>query len=538
MFVKFKICRWLERSEFQSIIRLATYLGRESGCSLFMITLDGNSYAKKIEEIIEFIERFGGELDTDSRLLIEKIQNELRKVIIRKDEKGYIIKSQSYLNDYLTYFRERGLVRYSRIKQGFIVKPYAIADIIERLELEGFKIIDETSLIRPNNIDIEFKGNLRDYQLEALEAWRNNKFRGVIVLPTGTGKTIIGVAAIASLKVPTLIVVYTREQLLEWMNKIATFTDNGKRLIGAFYSDEKEIKPITITTYQSAHRNIDILKDKFSLLIVDEAHHLPADKFKRIAEEVLSPYRLGLSATPYREDGRHEELFSLIGGIVYRRTLSELMEQGYVAPFEIIPVVVRPERDILAKYREIRKKFITLARGRSIEELVRAAAVGDNSARQAIQLMNQARKLLISSKAKLEKLKEIFEREYNAGSKILIFTQYVEQAEIIGKNLGIPVITSKTNKNIRNIIFNLFKNGRYRALVLTTLGDEGIDIPDANVGIVVSGTSSRRQFIQRLGRLLRPGKSKTARLYYIALKGTHEETTMRKVLSKVKEYLG
>ncbi|WP_317896496.1 DEAD/DEAH box helicase [Pyrofollis japonicus] len=536
--MKFKICRWLERSEFQSIIRLATYLGRESGCSLFMITLDGNSYAKKIEEIIEFIERFGGELDTDSRLLIEKIQNELRKVIIRKDEKGYIIKSQSYLNDYLTYFRERGLVRYSRIKQGFIVKPYAIADIIERLELEGFKIIDETSLIRPNNIDIEFKGNLRDYQLEALEAWRNNKFRGVIVLPTGTGKTIIGVAAIASLKVPTLIVVYTREQLLEWMNKIATFTDNGKRLIGAFYSDEKEIKPITITTYQSAHRNIDILKDKFSLLIVDEAHHLPADKFKRIAEEVLSPYRLGLSATPYREDGRHEELFSLIGGIVYRRTLSELMEQGYVAPFEIIPVVVRPERDILAKYREIRKKFITLARGRSIEELVRAAAVGDNSARQAIQLMNQARKLLISSKAKLEKLKEIFEREYNAGSKILIFTQYVEQAEIIGKNLGIPVITSKTNKNIRNIIFNLFKNGRYRALVLTTLGDEGIDIPDANVGIVVSGTSSRRQFIQRLGRLLRPGKSKTARLYYIALKGTHEETTMRKVLSKVKEYLG
>jgi len=119
-----------------------------------------------------------------------------------------------------------------------------------------------------------------------------------------------------------------------------------------------------------------------------------------------------------------------------------------------------------------------------------------------------------------------------------VFTQYVDQAEQIGKIVGAPVITGKTDKRRRQFILELFKASRYRVLVFTTVGDEGIDVPDANVGIILSGTSSKRQFIQRLGRLLRPKEGKQSRLYYIAVRGTSEEAALRKLAAEIEEELG
>ena len=536
LLLRFKICRWLSREEFNKIIRFATYSGREQGCSIFLVNI---SSLRDVEKIVNFIEKYDGELYDESKKLISKLYEEARVVEIDKISKHFVLRSKAYLYDYIRVYRDKGLVYYSRLHRGFLVKPYAVIDVIKRLDNEGFRVIDKSGLIHSKNrLDgIKLDIRLRPYQDEALRRWKANGYRGVIALPTGTGKTIIGIGAIFELKLPTLIVVYTREQLMEWSTKLKKFVKGSARYTGEFYSEKKDIRLITITTYQSAYRNIDLLYDKFSLLIVDEAHHLPADKFKAIAEGILAPFRLGLSATPHREDGKHEELFNLIGGIVYSKSLTELMQAGFVAPFEVIPILVPLERDKMAKYRELRKRFFALSKGREIQELIRAAALGDNSARQALKIMNDIRNILIESNNKINKIKEIVDKELNNNSKIIIFTQYIKQAKMLGKILGVPVITSKTNKNARTLIFNLFKHNRYRVLILTTLGDEGIDIPDANVGIIVSGTSSTRQFIQRLGRLLRPAEGKTSRLYYIALKDTQEERKMKKILLKVQEYL-
>ncbi|RLG89361.1 MAG: ATP-dependent helicase, partial [Thermoprotei archaeon] len=138
------------------------------------------------------------------------------------------------------------------------------------------------------------------------------------------------------------------------------------------------------------------------------------------------------------------------------------------------------------------------------------------------------RMLVHNASSKKEAVKRIVEDELARGSKILIFTQYIEQAEKLSEILNAPVITGELDPKTRRNRLEAFKNGISRVLVVTTVGDEGIDIPDANVGIVVAGTSSRRQFIQRLGRLLRPGKGKEARLYEIVVKGTHEEAEARK----------
>ncbi len=533
MTIIFKICRWLDRDEYLKITEFAEYLGRKSGCSMFSLKY-GAMYSSKLEEYIEYLENIGAEISREDREKIENIIKEYTMIRIEKTEEGFIIYSKARLSSILEEFRAKGLAYYSRIKQGFIVKPYAIVDVVSSFSRNGFTVVDNTCLIMcRRTIDVQFYGKLRDYQKEALESWVKNNFRGIIALPTGSGKTIVALAAMAQLSVPTLIVVYTREQLLEWFNKLLDFTSLRQSDIGKLYSEEKSIKEVTIATYQSAYRNIDQLRDRFSLLIVDEAHHLPADKFRYIALRALAPYRLGLSATPYREDGRHEELFALMGGVVYEKSVQELEAKGYVASFTVIPRVVALQPEEHRKYKELRRAYQALARGRKVEELIRAIRVGDENARKALQLLHKMRMLLALSKSKIEETKRIIEEELSRNSKIIIFTQYVKQAETLGKILGVPVITGRTEPKKRKILMELFKRGRYRTIILTTVGDEGIDIPDADVGIVLSGTSSRRQFVQRLGRLLRPGKGskqKIARLYYVVIKGTQEEATLRKLL--------
>ena len=535
LYLRFKICRWLDSDDFKRISCLASYIGRREGCSWFEINVHYFNIDRLLDTI-DTLKSYGAEFDKKSLQIINKLVEESNAVDLHVSRQGFVIKSRRLLSDYLAVFRSKGLVKYSKGLRGFVVKPYAIIDVVERLRNEGFNIRDHSRLLSPNKYTITFTGKLRDYQEEAINAWIKHNYRGVIALPTGSGKTIVALAAMAKLAVPTLIVVYTREQLIEWINKIEKFTSLDKSSIGAFYSEEKSIKPITIATYHSAFRNVDLLFDKFSLLIVDEAHHLPADKFRVIAESILAPYRLGLSATPYREDGRHEELFQLIGGIVYERSLNDLLTAGYIASFEIIPVFVQLSKEELDEYNKLKKKYIILARGRRIEELVKAASIGDESARQALQLLARMRRILALSKSKIEEARRIVETELTKGSKIIVFTQYVDQAQAIGKELGIPVVTGKTEKTRRKIIFELYKHDRFKAIVLTTIGDEGIDIPDANVGIVLSGTSSRRQFIQRLGRLLRPKPGKAAKLYYIAVKGTQEEAALKRLLQAIRTF--
>jgi len=533
--IVFKVCEWLSQDEYRRIREFADYLGRRGGCSVFVFK-PSMLRSSNLKSYVSFLDKIGAEIEEREKL--ESLLEEMYKVVVDKTPWGYLLRSRSLLSRYLEEYRIQGFIRYSREHRGFIVSPYKIVDVVGTLEKYGFEVVDKSGLLRRNVAAIGFRGELRRYQSEAVEAWLGNSGRGLVVLPTGAGKTVVAIAAMARLGVPTLIIVYTREQLNEWVDKLRRFTDLAASDIGVFYSGEKRVRTVTVATYQSAYRNMDVLWDRFGLLIIDEAHHLPADKFRFIALKSLAPYRLGLTATPYREDGRHEELFSLLGGVVYEKSLEELEEEGYVASFVIVPRLVELSPREREKYRELRRRYLALARGRSVQELVQAAAVGDESARKALQLLGQMRSMLALCKGKMDEAKRIIEEELRKGSKIIVFTQYVRQAEELGKYVGAPVVTGKTDKVRRRMLVELFKRGRYRVIIFTTVGDEGLDVPDANVGIVMSGTSSRRQFIQRLGRLLRPAPGKTARLYYIAVRGTQEEAAMKRVLGELSSPLG
>ena len=522
MRVRVRFERWLDEEEFRELLRIADYRGREGGASVFELNpVKLRREGLSLREALAMIDEMGG--------VVEGAPRPTARLSI---EAGvYVLRSEERLLEYLAEFRDA--VRYSREHRGFIIKPYAVVDVVDKLRGAGFEVIDETGLLKPKPIreDLSLSYQLRPYQREALEAWMANKMRGVIALPTGAGKTIVALAAIAELKAPTLIVVYTREQLKQWMEKIREGLGLAPWEVGAYYGEEKRIAPVTVTTYQTAWRRSGELADKFSLLIVDEVHHLPADKFRLIAENILAPYRMGLSATPERSDGKHEYLFRLMGGLVYRKSASELAEQGYLAPYRIIPVPVSLTPEEAKRYRELRRLYRELAGGREVKELIRLAAAGDERASKALRVLNEMRKIVAFAENKLRKAKEIAEREAASGSKVIIFTQYVEQAKKLGLMLAAPVVTGKTDPVKRDLALSLFRSGRSRILVVTTVGDEGLDIPDANVGIILSGTGSRRQLVQRLGRLLRPAPGKTeAKLYEVFVKGTMEEAQARKSL--------
>ncbi len=523
MRLRVRFSRRLTDEEFREVLEIADYRGFEDGYRVFEINpVKLRKAGLSLREALALIDSLGGEVEEGVAA------NEMLATLGIEDGE-YVLRSRERLLEYLAEFGSA--VRYSRSRRGFIIKPYVVVDVVNKLVKSGFRVEDKTGLLNPKPIsnDIRLSVELRPYQVEALKAWRENGFRGVIALPTGAGKTIVALAAIAELKAPTLIVVYTREQLKQWLEKIKSVLSLPVWSVGAYYGEEKRIAPITVTTYQTAWRRLEELRERFSLLVVDEAHHLPAEKFRLIAEGVLAPYRMALSATPERDDGLHVELFRLMGGLVYRKSASELAEQGYLASYRIVVKYVTLTPKEAQRYRELRRLYNELAGGRDVNELIKLAAAGDERASRALKVLNEMRKIIANAENKLRLAKQIAEEEVAKGSKVIIFTQYVEQAKKLGMMLGAPVITGRTEKFKRDLALQLFRSGRARILIVTSVGDEGLDIPDANVGIMLSSSASRRQFIQRLGRLLRPAPGKSeAILYEIVVKGTVEEARARK----------
>ncbi len=530
--IVFYISEWIDPDDYELLKKFARYLGRDRRGSKFVI--DVNRLAENLqsgelkpEDVIDLLTGYDAEFIEGSIDDITKIlESYIPRVVIKRVGHEILLEPNTYLGDTIKDLREKGILRYDRNRRVFVLaKPMYFFDVVSSLRNRGLNVIDETGFRERIELPIRltFRGSLRPYQEEALEAWRKNGYKGVISLPTGAGKTIVAIAALCELSVRTLIVTYTKEQMFQWEEKILEFTDAPKHMIGLFYGESKRIAPITISTYQSAFRYIETLSPYFSMLIVDEVHHLPADKFRHIAENALARFRMGLSATVVREDGKHTELFPLMGGLVYHKSATELADEGYLAPFKIITVKVSLTPDEKLKYKRLLDQYRKLAAGHTFEELLALAKQSDPKAIEAIRIRSELRQLVHNAVEKLEAVKKIVEHELERDSKILIFTQYVEQAKRIAEYIGAHYVTGELDEVTRKRRLTMFKNGDIRVLVLTTVGDEGIDIPDANVGIIVAGTGSRRQFIQRLGRLLRPAPGKEARLYEIIVKDTFEE---------------
>ncbi|MBN1134446.1 MAG: DEAD/DEAH box helicase family protein [Methanosarcinaceae archaeon] len=401
-------------------------------------------------------------------------------------------------------------------------------NIIDYLKNSGITYTDNVLDFLPCP-ELQSTITLREYQKKSLDAWILNNKSGVIVLPTGSGKTVIGVKAISLLNIPTIVIVPTLDLLAQWRSKLEK---EFKVDVGIIGGGKQEVKALTVSTYDSAYIHAPRLGNKFGFVIFDEVHHLPAEGYKQIAEMFASPFRMGLTATYEREDGAHSEIDRLVGGKVFEKKVKELTGK-YLSPFKLQKIVVAltekeqleydHNQEIFVDY--LRKSNIVIRTPSDFQKIVIRSG-RDPNARKALLARNKARNIALNSVSKIEKFREILKKHKD--SRLFIFTEHNSLVHKISKEFLIPAITYKTPSKERSEILDRFRSGVYRAVVTSKVLDEGIDIPEADVGVILSGTGSVRAFIQRLGRILRMKEGKEAVLYEIVSAETSEINTARR----------
>ena len=328
---------------------------------------------------------------------------------------------------------------------------------------------------------------LRDYQRDAVEGfWHGGS--GVVVLPCGAGKTIVGAAAMARAQATTLILVTNTVSARQWRDELLRRTSLTEDEIGEYSGARKEIRPVTIATYQimtakrkGVYAHLELFDERdWGLIIYDEVHLLPAPIF-RFTADIQSRRRLGLTATLVREDGREADVFSLIGPKRYDAPWREIESQGWIAPAECVEVRVTLPQD---------------------ERLAYAVAEPDDRYR-----------LAATTREKIAITEQII--AHHAGERVLVIGQYLDQLAELSADLDAPVITGETSVKERQRLFEAFRVGDVRVLVVSKVANFSVDLPEAAVAIQVSGAfGSRQEEAQRLGRLLRPKSDGRAATFY------------------------
>jgi superfamily II DNA or RNA helicase len=418
----------------------------------------------------------------------------------------------------------RHLLEYDAKFENFKTFPMYFSEIVHFLT-SRYDVKIEFTYGENLSFEIEKNYALRPYQEDALSKWIENDFKGIICLPTGTGKTFLGLEAINHTKSKTLIIVPTINLLYQWRSSIIGYIKVPKENIGIWGGGKQELSEITITTYDSAHIYVKRFQNAFDLLIFDEVHHLPAPTYRVIAEGTIATKRLGLSATPERSDELHHDLEFLVGKVVFRLEHEELVENGYVSPFELKTITIKLSEDEQRRYNDLDKTYkdyVKKYRVFDFEKLVLRSG-RDKKARDALLARQETRKISFGSERKLDVLEELLEQHQH--DRIIIFCEFNDIVHGTAKRFFIPEITHKTKSEERKILLKNFKNGHYSKLVTGRVLDEGWDV-DANIGIIISGSGSKRQFIQRLGRILRPSDTHSkAILYELVTKETLEVST-------------
>ena len=376
--------------------------------------------------------------------------------------------------------------------------------------------------------EIEFVSRLErtpfPYQEEAVTAWRANKGRGVVVLPTGSGKTFVAQMMMSSTRRSTLVVTPTIDLMQQWYGVLSTSFELDVGLVGGGYH---EPKPVTVTTYDSAYLHMERLGNRFGLLVFDECHHLPGPSVQLAAECAIAPYRLGLTATLEREDGAEVRLVELIGPTVYRKDIKEL-SGDYLSDYETVQLRVRLSDDERQRYGEARTVYrdfvaqnrIRLGTPQGWSHFLMLTS-RSSEGRRAFLAYQEQKAIAQASPGKIRLLKKLIKQ--HANDRVLVFTGDNETVYRISRQFLIPAITHQTKVKERHEILQRFNDGSYPFLVTSKVLNEGVDVPAANVGIILSGSGSVREHVQRLGRILRRAKDKHATLYEVVAEDTAEE---------------
>lgn len=439
-----------------------------------------------IVEIREYIARYG-------RLKLYKLEN--GELVIESDDRLLITEllNNSSVKPYVT-----------GVKNGtqMMLKPGDRGNIKSALIKLGFPVEDLAGYVQGAPLKFAFRETtlsgspfgLRKYQRESVDAFymrgSNHGGSGVVVLPCGAGKTCVGMGAIHALQTQTLVLTTNTIALRQWKSELLDKTTLTADQIGEYSGDSKEIRPITLATYQvltyrktkdSPFVHFDLFdKGNWGLIVYDEVHLLPAPVFRATAS-LQARRRLGLTATLVREDGREEDVFSLIGPKKYDVPWKVLEKQGWIA--QAICHEIRVPLDAAERYRY---------------------AISDKRAKFRIASTNP-RKDDISSRL-VERHRE---------DNVLVIGQYLDQLKILADRFNAPLITGRTGTKERERLYKAFRDGEEKLLVVSKVANFAVDLPDANVAIQVSGTfGSRQEEAQRLGRILRPKSDQSVAHFY------------------------
>ena len=413
--------------------------------------------------------------------------------------------------------------------RGFRALASDYREIALAIRANSLPIVDEATAFAP--VDIAFKGSFtpRPHQSQAYSLWRGNQWRGITAIPTGGGKSLLGCMAMAKLQRPTLILVPTLDLLEQWCSLLRRMFGIEPGVLGG---GERRVEAITVSTYDSAVIHMEFIGDRFALLICDECHHLPGPAYRAAAMQCVAPYRLGLSATPDQgaDPERSGVLTALIGPVVAEVAVAEL-EGGVLAPYVVRSVELNLPSGERAEYEAAREEYRTFVRRWRINfsspdgwrDFLMAVARRPGG-RDAFNAYLRQRAIARQSEAKTAAVWEILQE--HRGERVIIFTADNSTAYRIGRNFRLPVITHDTKLAERRGMLDGFRSGIYPVMVTSKVLNEGVDVPEAAVGIIVSGSGSVREHVQRLGRILRARPGKQAVLYELIAADTAEKYTM------------
>lgn len=408
--------------------------------------------------------------------------------------------------------------------QSWRAPGHAYRDVALALRAAGVPFKDSAAAFEPLVLGFAREVTPYAHQTRALNAWKRAGRRGVVVLPTGAGKTLVAQLALRDTPRSALICVPTLDLLHQWYaGLLAAFPDTPVGLLGGGSHDEA---PLLVSTYDSAAIHAESLAGRYALQIFDEAHHLPSDFTRVIAEMGLAPYRLGLTATPKRSDGRERDLDRLVGPVVYEVAPGDLAGDTLAAYREVV-IRVRLSPNEQQKYAELialRNDFLRLNGIRLVsldgwKKFILAS--GTPHGRRAMLAHREAKSMAYGTEGKLRVLEEILAN--HPKDRTLIFTDDNATVYRVSREFLIPAITHQTPIKERHALLEKFRGGEYRILVASRVLNEGVDVPEASVAVVLSGTATEREHIQRLGRILRRAEGKVAVLYEVITEGTSEE---------------
>ena len=449
-----------------------------------------------IEELLGTVRDVLPEAHPELEQWIEDQYERARQFRLWTHEEGYVVleaATADLMGNVARQKLEAGQLRAELSDTESWVAEEAIAEVKRTLYEAGYPVLDERDLDTGDPLPVDLTLELRPYQHEWVDSFVERK-AGVLVGPPGSGKTVAAMGILARIEGETLILVPGRELAVQWREELLAHTTLTEDQIGEYHGGKKQVRPVTIATYQTAgmDRHRHIFEDReWGLIVYDEVQHVPADVRRRTAD-LQSRHRLGLSASPVREDDREEEIFTLIGPPI-GTDWDALFDAGYVA---------QPSVEI---------RYVPWTDDTARNEYVSAHG-------------HERRMLAASNPAKIAETRELLRR--HAGEQALIFVDYLDQGRELAEALDVPFVSGETRHARRSQLFEQFREGTRDALVVSRVGDEGIDLPSAAVAIVASGLGgSRRQGAQRAGRTMRPEGQAT--VYVLATRGSREEDFAR-----------